>query len=137
MPAYMHASIATPGLAANHHTGNGRDYLRIVKRPDAHIIFPSTFTSTRNSTRELHSSTSTELQQRLYNFRHSYPRVIIFKLIYFTLAGISPPDKSKRGKLQTVLLHTTQTSRTRLSQLNAVWYQSHFIPQQKDEVGVF
>ena len=40
-PAYMHASIATPGLAANHHTGNGQDHLRIVERPDAHIIFPS------------------------------------------------------------------------------------------------
>ena len=32
----MHASMATPGLAANHHTGNGQDYLRIVEHPDAH-----------------------------------------------------------------------------------------------------
>ena len=40
-PAYMHASIATPRLTANQHTGNGRDHLRMVERPDAHIIFPS------------------------------------------------------------------------------------------------
>ena len=30
----MHTGIATPELAANHHTGNGRDHLRIVERPD-------------------------------------------------------------------------------------------------------
>ena len=40
-PAYMHASIATLGLAANHHTGIWRDHLRIVECPNAHIIFPS------------------------------------------------------------------------------------------------
>ena len=39
--AYMHASIASPGFAANHHTGYGWDHLRIVERPDAHIIFSS------------------------------------------------------------------------------------------------
>ena len=33
-PAYMHASIATPGLT-------GWDYLHMVECPDAHIIFPS------------------------------------------------------------------------------------------------
>ena len=44
-PIYMHTSIATPGLATNHHTGNGLDHLRIVKRPDAHIIFPSSCSS--------------------------------------------------------------------------------------------
>ena len=37
----MHASIATPGLTANQHTGNGRDHLHMVERPDVHIIFPS------------------------------------------------------------------------------------------------
>ena len=40
-PAYMHASITTPGLTANQHTGNGWDHLRMVERPDAYIIFPS------------------------------------------------------------------------------------------------
>ena len=44
-PVYMHASRATPGLAANHHPGNGLDHLRIVERPDAHIIFPSSYSS--------------------------------------------------------------------------------------------
>ena len=29
----MHAGMATPGLASNHHTGNGRDHLRIVEHP--------------------------------------------------------------------------------------------------------
>ena len=37
----MNASIATPGFTANQHTGNERDHLRMVERPDAHIIFPS------------------------------------------------------------------------------------------------
>ena len=40
-PVYTHASIATPGLAVNHHTGNGLDHLHIMERPDAHIMFPS------------------------------------------------------------------------------------------------
>ena len=40
-PAYMHTSIATPGLTANQHTGNRRDHLRMVECPDALIIFPS------------------------------------------------------------------------------------------------
>ena len=40
-PVYMHASKATPDLAANHHPGNGLDHLRIVECPDTHIIFPS------------------------------------------------------------------------------------------------
>ena len=34
----MHASIATPGLAANLHPGNRRDHLRIVERPDAQCV---------------------------------------------------------------------------------------------------
>ena len=29
-PAYMHANIATPGLAANHHTGNRQDHLDML-----------------------------------------------------------------------------------------------------------
>ena len=40
-PAYMHASIAIPGLTANQHTWDERDGLRMVERPDAHIISPS------------------------------------------------------------------------------------------------
>ena len=44
-PVYMHASIATPGLAANHHLGNGLDHLRFMERPEAHIIFSSTCSS--------------------------------------------------------------------------------------------
>ena len=40
-PAYMDASIATPRLTANQHTGNGRDHLCIVEHPDVLIIFPS------------------------------------------------------------------------------------------------
>ena len=40
-PAYMYGSIATYGLTANQHTGNGWDHLLMVERPDAHIIFPS------------------------------------------------------------------------------------------------
>ena len=36
----MHAGTATPALTANHCPGNGIDHLRIVERPDAHIIFP-------------------------------------------------------------------------------------------------
>ena len=40
-PVYIHASIATPGLAANHDTGNGLDHLCIVGHPIVHIIFPS------------------------------------------------------------------------------------------------
>ena len=38
-PVYMPASIATPGLAANHNIGNGLDHLHIVERSDVHIIF--------------------------------------------------------------------------------------------------
>ena len=41
----MHGSIATPRLAANHHPWNGLDHLRIVERPDVHIIFPSSYSS--------------------------------------------------------------------------------------------
>ena len=37
----MDASVATPRLTDNQHNGNGRDHLRMVERPDAHIIFPS------------------------------------------------------------------------------------------------
>ena len=37
----MHACIATLGLAANHYPANGLDHLRIMERPDAYIIFPS------------------------------------------------------------------------------------------------
>ena len=37
----MHANIATPGVTAYQHTGNGRDHLRMVESPNAHIIFPS------------------------------------------------------------------------------------------------
>ena len=37
----MHASIATPRLTANQHTGNGRDHLHMEERPDVYIIFPS------------------------------------------------------------------------------------------------
>ena len=44
-PLYMHASIVTPGLAANHCPGNGLDHLRIVERPDVHIIFRSSCSS--------------------------------------------------------------------------------------------
>ena len=33
-PVNMHASITTPGLAANHNRGNGLDRLCIVERPD-------------------------------------------------------------------------------------------------------
>ena len=39
-PAYMDASVATPKLTANQHTMNGGDHLRVVERPDVHIIFP-------------------------------------------------------------------------------------------------
>ena len=39
--AYMDASVATPRLTANQHTGNGQDHLRMVEHPDVHIIFPS------------------------------------------------------------------------------------------------
>ena len=40
-PAYMDASVVTPRLTANQHTGNGRDHLCMVERHDEHIIFPS------------------------------------------------------------------------------------------------
>ena len=40
-PAYMDASEANPRLTANQHTGNGRDHLHMVERPDVHITFPS------------------------------------------------------------------------------------------------
>ena len=33
----MHASIATPWLAANYHTENGQDHLHIMERPGTHI----------------------------------------------------------------------------------------------------
>ena len=33
--------LVSPGLTANHHTGNGRDQLHIGECPNAHIIFPS------------------------------------------------------------------------------------------------
>ena len=80
-PVYMHASIATPELAANHNTGNGLDHLhshswagsqsqhREWTRLPAHCGMPwftynlpflmlkSVFTLTRDSTSELHSST--------------------------------------------------------------------------------
>ena len=37
----MDASVATPRLTVNQHTGNGRDHLRMVEHPDVHIVFPS------------------------------------------------------------------------------------------------
>ena len=37
----MPANIATSGLTANQHTGNGWDYLCMVECPDVHITFPS------------------------------------------------------------------------------------------------
>ena len=58
---YMHTSIASPGFAANYHTGNGQDHLCIVECPNAHIFFLSwcsmLFTLTHNSTRDWDSST--------------------------------------------------------------------------------
>ena len=41
MPMSGPVSIATPGLAANHHTGNGQDHLHIVEYPKGHLIFSS------------------------------------------------------------------------------------------------
>ena len=55
-PANMHASIATPRLTANQHTGNGRDHLRMVERPDAHIIFPSWCSSDNSLSRVIITS---------------------------------------------------------------------------------
>ena len=40
-PAYIDASVATPRLTANQHTGNEGDHLCMVEHPDVHIIFLS------------------------------------------------------------------------------------------------
>ena len=66
-PAYMHASIATPRLTANQHTGNGREHLHVVERPDVHIIFPSWYSSeySLSSVIQHVNYTSTELWQRI------------------------------------------------------------------------
>ena len=74
-PAYMHASIATPGFAANHHTGNGRGHLHIVERLDVDIIFPSwcssLFTFTRNSICELQSGPGSYGNKRVLHIPQS------------------------------------------------------------------
>ena len=58
----MHASAATPGFAANHHTGNGRDHLRMVEHPDAHIIFPSWCSSQYSLSRVIQHVSYTQVQ---------------------------------------------------------------------------
>ena len=63
----MHSSIATPELTANHHTGNGRDHLCIVERPDAHIIFSSWCSSHYSLSRVIQQVNYTQVQ----NFNNS------------------------------------------------------------------
>ena len=58
----MHAIIAIPALAANHHTRNGRDHLCIVEHPDAHIIFSSWCSSQYSLSRVIQHVNYTQVQ---------------------------------------------------------------------------
>ena len=58
----MHASIATPWLAANHHTGNGQNHLRIGAFHNAHTIFPSSCSSLYSLSRVIQHVDYTQVQ---------------------------------------------------------------------------
>ena len=99
----MHASIATPELTANTHTWNGRDHLRIVERPNVHIIFHSWCSSDYLLSRVIQHVNSTqvpnfdrfwkvEYTHRSYskcNFRIRKKNICHFVLNIMLLKGLS------------------------------------------------
>ena len=100
-PAYMHASIATSGLTANQHTGNGRDNLRIVERPDAHIIFPSWCSSEYSLSRLTQHVNYTQVQNFDTNQEHNQRQWTNETLLY---KNISPLFYSRKGHKFVVIL---------------------------------
>ena len=82
----MHVSIAAPGLTANQHTGNGRDHLHTMERPDAHIIFPSWCSTDYSLSRVIQHMNYTQVQNS------DSPKVNVtvrleFELAYYDSAG--------------------------------------------------
>ena len=73
----MHANIATPGLAANHLTGNGRNRRRIVERSDMHIIFPSWYSSEYSLSHVIQHVNYTQVQNFDTEFNRSEFRVFL------------------------------------------------------------
>ena len=79
-PAYMHASMAIPGLTANQHTGNGRDHLRMAERPEVHIIFPSCYSSDYSLSRVIQHVNYTQVpnfdknEKILWKNQNGFPR---------------------------------------------------------------
>ena len=79
-PVYIHASIATPRLAANHYPGNGLDHLHIVECPNVHIIFPSSCSSQYSPWHIIQHLWTTFKYNIQQNFDKIYMKFLIYSI---------------------------------------------------------